>query len=198
MLKSRDLWLICGQQSFRAAGYIFYATWFPTYLKETRGVTTATSGLLSSLPLIAVVAGSLLGGALVDSVLSRTGSLRLSRQGVGVVALATCAALIAGAYFVQDPLNAVLLISVGSLFAALAGPCAYAITMDKGGGHVATVFGAMNMAGNLAAAACPVFVALLVTWTGSWDFLLFFFAGIYVAGRCLLDRNRPRRYDHLS
>ena len=40
----------------------------------------------------------------------------------------------------------------------------------------------MNMAGNLAAAACPVFVALLVTWTGSWDFLLFFFAGIYVAG----------------
>ncbi|MBW3541064.1 MAG: hypothetical protein KY476_12410 [Planctomycetes bacterium] len=31
-MRSRSLWLICGQQFLRAAGYIFYATWFPTFL----------------------------------------------------------------------------------------------------------------------------------------------------------------------
>ena len=41
---SPAMWAICGQQYFRAAGYIFYASWFPTYLQESRGVSVAESG----------------------------------------------------------------------------------------------------------------------------------------------------------
>ena len=39
ILFSPTMWAICGQQFFRAAGYIFYATWFPTFLREARGVS---------------------------------------------------------------------------------------------------------------------------------------------------------------
>jgi len=149
ILLHRDMWLICGQQFFRAAGYIFYATWFPTYLMETRGVSTAASGLLTSLPLLAVVAGSLLGGVLVDAIYHRTRSIRMSRQVVGWISMLACAGFIFAAYFVGDASKAVGLITLGSLCAALAGPCAYSITIDKGGDHVAMVFSTMNMMGNV-------------------------------------------------
>ena len=181
ILTSSDMWLICGQQFFRAAGYVFYSTWFPTFLITTRGVSTADAGVLASLPLLAVVAGSPLGGVAVDWTFNRTGSLRLSRQGIAIFAMLGCAAFISSAYFVDHAMTAVLLITAGSFCAALAGPCGYVITIDKGGNHVATVFSTMNMAGNIAAALCPVIVAWIVELTGSWNLVLFFFAGIYAA-----------------
>lgn len=193
LLTSRSLWLICGQQFFRAAGYIFYASWFPTFLKETRGVSTAEAGYLTSLPLLAVVVGSPLGGVLVDWVWRRTNSRRLSRQGVAVPSMAGCAALIFAAYFTDDAVTAVMLITAGSFCAALAGPCAYTITIDMGGRHVSTVFATMNMTGNIGAALCPVVVAKFVKLTGDkWEPVLLFFAAVYLAAALCWAGLNPR------
>lgn len=181
MFSSYAMWMISGQQFFRATGYIFYSTWFPTYLKETRQVTTKESGLLSSLPFLAVVGGGILGGLVVDWILSRTGSRRLSRQLVAVLSLLACAGFTCLAFFAHDARTAVLLISAGSLCAAFGGPCAYAVTIDMAGEYVPIVFSTMNMAGNLGAAVCPVLVIWFAHATGEWDYVLFFFAGIYVA-----------------
>lgn len=181
IFSSSSMWLISAQQFFRATGYIFYSTWFPTYLKETRGVSTKESGLLSSLPLLAVVVGGILGGLLVDWILSRTGSRRLSRQFVAILSMSACAGLIGLAFFAQDARTAVLLISAGSLCASFGGPCSYAVTIDMAGKHVPIVFSIMNMAGNVGAAVCPLLVVWFVRATGEWDYVLFFFAGIYLA-----------------
>jgi MFS family permease len=173
------LW-ICGQQFFRAAGYMFFASWFPTFLRESRGVSLPTSGLLTSLPLMGVVGGTLVGGVVSDWVLNVTGSRRLARQGVAGISLAVCALLIFLAYPVADPWLAVGLISLGSFAAAFAGPCAYASTIDIGGRHVAPVFATMNMSGNLGAMLFPYAVSPFVSH-GYWDALLILFAGLYVA-----------------
>jgi ACS family D-galactonate transporter-like MFS transporter len=181
VLLSRDMWLICGQQFFRAAGQVFYATWFPKFLKETYGVSTKESGLLASLPLLAIVAGALLGGVLVDWIWNRTGSRRLSRQLIGAIAMVVCAVMIALAYFVEQATPAVLLIAVGSFFASLAGPCAYTVTIEKAGKSVAPIFGLMNMCGNLGAAVCPLAVGLFVKLSGGkWQFVLPLFVGNYI------------------
>jgi hypothetical protein len=37
ILTAPQMWFVCGQQFFRAGGYIFFPTWFPRYLKEVRG-----------------------------------------------------------------------------------------------------------------------------------------------------------------
>src|SRR5207244_2500719 len=74
LFSSPALWCICGQQFFRAAGYMFFTSWFATYLQETRGVTIARSGFLNMLPLVAVVVAGMFGGALSDWLLKRTGS----------------------------------------------------------------------------------------------------------------------------
>ncbi len=171
--------LLYGQQFCRAAGYIFFPTWFPEYLRETRGVSTSESGLLTALPLLAVVAGSVVGGVLVDWLWRRTGSLRISRQATAVAALAGCAACIAAAYFVSNVYGAVCLISLGTFCGTLAGPPASATTIDKAGDHTEQIYGMMNMTGNLGAAACPLAIGLLVAKTGNWDLVLLVFVGIY-------------------
>jgi ACS family D-galactonate transporter-like MFS transporter len=171
--------LLYGQQFCRAAGYIFFPTWFPEYLRQTRGVSTGESGLLTALPLLAVVAGSMLGGALVDWLWRRTGSLRISRQYTAVAALAACAACIGAAYFVSNVYGAVCLISMGTFCGTLAGPPASATTIDKAGDHTEQIYGMMNMTGNLGAAACPLAIGFLVEETGNWNLVLLVFVGIY-------------------
>lgn len=193
ILASPAIWWIGLQQFFRAAGYIFFATWFATYLQETRGVTVAASGVLNALPLLAVVFGSLAGGAMSDWLLQWTGSRRLARQYLAAASLLCCAGLVLGAFCIRDTTLAVLTISAGSFFASCAGPAAYAITMDLGGRHVTTVFSFMNMCGNLGAFAFPIAVPRLVAWTGAWDAVLFAFAGIHLAAAvCWLCFNGNR------
>jgi len=181
ILCSASLWFLSAQQFFRAAGYMFYASWFPTYLKETFSVTTAASGWLTSLPLAAVVVGSPIGGILADRLLSRTGNRRLSRQGVGAASMLLSAAMIWPACHLTDPILAVCVFSLGSFFASWGGAVSYAASMDLGGRHVGTAFAIMNMCGNFGAAAFPAIAAELQTATGSWDSVLFLFFGIYVA-----------------
>ncbi len=179
ILTSFSMWMICGQQFFRAAGYIFFATWFPSYLQESRGVTLAASGLLASLPLLANVAGCAVGGVMLDWVWRRTKSLRWSRQRLAIAAMLGCAACTLAAYFVVETLPAVIMISLGSFLAGFGGPIAYTTTIDKGGQHVAPVFGMMNMSGNLGAALCPVVVGMLFD-LDIVDGVLVMFAGVYL------------------
>ncbi len=191
LISSPAMFWICGQQFFRAAGYMFYASWFPAYLEKSHGVNTAEAGVLTSLPLLATVLGSLSGGAVSDAIYQRTQSRRWSRQAVGAAGMFACAALILLAFFIANATLAVLVIAAGSFCAAVAGPCAYTITMDMGGRHVATVFSTMNMCGNLGAVLFPLVVPSVVAASG-WDSVLILFAGLYVAaGLCWLFFN-PR------
>ncbi len=176
------IWFLCGQQICRAAGYMFFASWFPTFLQETRGVSVTDSGYLQAMVLAGTLAGSLFGGLLTDWIWQRTGSLRLSRSGVGATFLFGCALLILAAWFVESTLLAVGLLSAGAFLAALAGPCASAATIDIGGNHVPQVYGLMNMSGNFSAAACPILVAELFEWTSNWTIILLMFAAIYLVG----------------
>ncbi len=173
---------LCSQQMCRAAGYMFFASWFPTFLQEARRVTVSNSGYLQALVFAGTLVGSLGGGLLTDWIWKRTGNLRLSRSGVGAGCLLACALLILAAWFVKSVVLAVALLSLGAFFAALAGPSAYVVTIDIAGDHIPQVFGLMNMMGNIAAAACPILVALLFKWTGNWDLVLLVFAALYLAG----------------
>ncbi|WP_372718121.1 MFS transporter [Novipirellula sp.] len=196
--RSPVMFWLCGQQICRGSGYMFFASWFPTFLQETRGVSVAESGYLQGLVLAGTLTGSIFGGTLVDWIWRRTGSLRLSRSGVGATFLAACAVLIVAAWFVQSAVLAVALLSLGSFLAALAGPCAFAATIDIGGPRVPQVFGLMNMVGNLAAAACPILVGWLFQWTSNWNLVLLMFAGVYMVGAiCWVFVNPQKQIDNV-
>ena len=178
IVTSPATWWLSGQQFFRAAGQIFFGSWFPTYLQEARGVTVEASGLWTMLPLLALMAGSFAGGVLSDAILARTGSRDLARRGLSTVSMLACVAFVLVAYGVEDVSAAVVVISVGSFASALAGPCAYTISIDMGGRHVPTVFSVMNMAGNFGAFLFPTAVPWFRAAT-SWDAVLLLFGAMY-------------------
>ncbi len=168
ILTSPAMWWICGQQFFRAAAYMFFATWFPTYLQEQRGLTRAEAAWLTSLPFWGVVVGGLVGGAIADWILVRTGSRRLSRQGLAIFSMAAAASTTGLTFAAESIALVALLFTASAFFAALAGPCGYTITIDMGGRHVTTVFSMMNMAGNIGAMIFPVVVPYLVLERSDW------------------------------
>jgi ACS family glucarate transporter-like MFS transporter/ACS family D-galactonate transporter-like MFS transporter len=191
---SPNMWWLCGQQICRAAGYMFFASWFPTFLQETRGVSVKESGYLQGVVLGGFLLGAIFGGMFTDWIWRRTGNLRTSRSGVGGASLSACAVLILGAWFVESSGVAVFLMAAGAFCAAFAGPCAFAAIIDISGSRVPQVAGMMNMSGNLAAAACPILVGRLFELTKNWDLSLLLFAAIYLAGAtCWLFIDPHRR-----
>lgn len=196
ILTSRTMWIICAQQFFRAAGAVWFGSWFATYLQETRHVSQQQSGWLLAIPLLSAFAASLMGGSLSDFVLRRTGSRSLARRGLATASLVLCSLLVFSAYFIEDATLATATIGAGVFCASFAGPCAYAVTIDMGGRHVAPVFGVMNMIGNFGAGLLPwlvphfrVFVdqrpALLdLSGGNSWNAVLVLFAAMYLLAAC--------------
>ncbi|MCZ6795134.1 MAG: MFS transporter [Planctomycetota bacterium] len=188
---SPAVWWICGQQFFRAAGNIFFATWYATYLQQAHGVSVKESGLFTTLPILAVAVGSLLGGAVSDAVLARTGSRRLARQGVATASLVACGSLVFLASLASGVTLEVLIVTAGMFCFALGSPCAYTITIDMGGSHVATVFSVMNMSGNIGAMLFPYVVPRFKALTGSWESVLFLFGSMFLAAAFCWSRLRP-------
>jgi sugar phosphate permease len=193
LLASPAMWLICSQQFFRAGGQVFFASWFATYLQETRGVSLEKSAWLTVLPVVAMMVAALMGGGVSDYVYHISGSLDRARRGVAASSLLLCALIVAGAYFVADPVVAVAIISIGIFCAGFAGPCAYAVTIDMGGRHVPAVFSTMNMIGNFGAGLLAWIVPhyrtgvdwllprLGITGVSGWDAVLLLFAATYLA-----------------
>jgi ACS family glucarate transporter-like MFS transporter len=168
LLTSVPMWCICGQQFFRAAAYMFFATWFPTYLQEARGLSREQAAWLSSWPFWGVVAGGFVGGAVSDRILARTGSRWLSRPGVAIVGLIMAAAATLLTFAVADVRLLAVLFTASAFCAALGAPCGYTITIDMGGKHVTTVFSLMNMAGNVGAMLFPAIVPYLIVDQEHW------------------------------
>jgi ACS family glucarate transporter-like MFS transporter len=197
LLLSPALFWICFQQFFRGAGYIFYSTWFPTYLRDSFGVTREAAGWMTSMPLWANAIGCIAGGAFSDWLLQRSGSRRISRQGLAVVSQLACAGLTFVAIRVPDPTTFVAIMSFGSFCAAAGGPLAYAVSIDMGGKHVRPIFSLMNMWGNLGSLAFPMVVARLIgehPKPADWAPVLPAFGIIYlIAGLAWLGFNPDRQ-----
>jgi MFS transporter, ACS family, D-galactonate transporter len=186
ILRQPALFWLCGQQFFRAAGYMFYTSWFTTFLQETYRIKLPEAGLLTSLPVLTTVAGSAVGGAVSD-VLTVRSSRKAGRQQLSAVSMAACAGLILAASTISNAWPAVLVISLGSFCAAFAGPCASATVTDLGGAHVPRVFATMNMCGNAGATVFPLIVPWITARSENWHVVLLVFAAIYVAaGICWL------------
>lgn len=178
LVSDRSLALLCAQQFFRAAGMVFFLTWFPTFLQKTRGVDVLASGILTTVAGIGGVLGSLSGGTFSDWLYRRTGNARASRQGIAIAGMSACAGLIVASYFANDVRISIALISVGAFCASFGGVSGYTVAISYGGSQVATVFSTMNMCGNFGAALFPVTAGRLVAVTGNWNLILFLFAGI--------------------
>ncbi|MFO0891797.1 MAG: MFS transporter [Isosphaeraceae bacterium] len=177
-------WLLTGQGVCRTFCYNFLTSWFPTFLERAHGVKLTTAGLMTMLPLAGVAVGSMGGGPIVDALLRRTGSRRISRAGVGTAGMALAGLGSLAAVYASTPAAALLVLAIGSASLGMANPATWAATMDLGGGRSASaVMAIANMAGNLAALLCPIAVGAVLDATGGrWTLVLLMLAAVAFAG----------------
>jgi len=194
-LRSKTVWLLCGQYMCLNFGWAFYITWLPTYLYRVRGLDLKETALLAGLPLFFGGLGSLSCG-FVSSLLDRlTGSVKLSRRllaGSGFTGAAICFAL---SIHIRSPIWAMVALGIASFSNDLVMPTSWATVMDVGGKLCGTLAGTMNMMGGFVAAAAPVVVAYILLWTNdNWAITFYVSAAIYFMGTFFwmaLDPTKP-------
>lgn len=184
-VRSVAVWTLAAQSFCRSFGYMFFITWFPAYLERGREVKLALAGLLTMVPLAAVVCGSLLGGAVVDILMTRTGSKWVSRAGTATIALGLCSLCTLAAVWAVNPIIAVLIVSIGSFLSGIAMPAVWAATMEASGKQTAIVGAILNMCGVAGDITCAVALGYLFSFIEqsqmSWNLVLLLFATVYFA-----------------
>ena len=188
---------LCAQQFFRAGAAVFWMTWCPTYLQVVHGLSRQAAGSWTSLPIIGIVTGSIVGGLIADRVFVRTGSRRASRGGVSAGGAVVGVGCFGVAFLVPAGQHALAIgvLTVASVAAAFGNSCGYSVAMDLGGRNLAAVFGAMNMFGNFGAALFSQVLPLWVLWFG-WEAAILLCALGYLTGAaCWLPIHPDRTPD---
>lgn len=156
ILSSPNMWWIALGYCCFFFGTNFYLTWYPTYLREYRGLSLVALGFWGSIPLLAGMAGDVVGGWISDTILRRTGNARLARRGVAAPGFLLAGAFVLPAAMVGDATTSIACLATSFFFLEwVIGP-AWAVPMDVGGRFSGTVTGVMNMAGALAASLTPI------------------------------------------
>ena len=192
-LLNKNLFFICAMYFAFGYGLYFYLTWLPTYLREARGFSASSAGLLAGLVLLAGAVTSMLGGLWTDHLVKRFG-LKIGRCAVGAIALPSSGLALTAAALTDDPLASALLIALGAGFADLCISASWAMCLDIGRDYAGTVTACMNTFGNIGGAIGPVVMGYSVEWLGSWRVPLLITALIYILGgvfAVLVNPNKP-------
>ena len=193
ILKSRNVWALCGMYSGYTFGLYFYLTWLPTYLQEERGISVAETGFYAAVPWVTASACNLIGGLLTDWMTRRL-SLRWARRLPAICGLLGAALFLTIAALVENTTLgiAALALSFGSADLILA--VCWATCLDVGREHAGTVSGTMNSLGQIGGATAPVIFGYLVETYGSWQLPLLIAASYYVISALLwllIDPEQP-------
>jgi MFS family permease len=158
LVRSRNLWYVCGMYVCTNYGWYFFMYFLPDFLKRNFGRPTDTLGdkvvmaFMAGGPLLVGVAGCLLGGALTDRYVRRTGDRKWGRRRYGVLGYSGAAAFyvvaILGVMADNKWVFAAGVAMAGFFNDMTMGP-SWAVCQDIGKRYAAIVSGFMNMIGNL-------------------------------------------------
>ena len=174
MLHSRQMWMLCWQFFALNYGWYFNVTWLPTYLREARHVTIASTAALSVLPLF-------MGG--LGNPVSVFLTPRLGRRFVACLGFAGAGSFLFLSTRMASPLTAMLAIGMASFCNDFVMPVAWSSAADIGGEHAGTVSGAMNMWGNIGGALSPIAIGYMLDAThNNWNLTFYVSAAVYLTG----------------
>ena len=194
LLLHGSIWGLAGMALFKAAGYNLLVTFLPALLQYAYAVPQDQTGSLTAWSMVAMVVGSMLGGAVVDAAQLRTSNKFYSRSGVGGITLGLAAAFTLAAGFASTATGVAALLAMASLFSGMAGASPWVATMDIGGTSTGVVMGLMNSTSALAGIAISPLVGRFVDeikeTNGNWSLVIYLHAAFYlVAALCWLPVN---------
>jgi sugar phosphate permease len=163
ILSHWNLWVLAVMYFFYNYNLNVYQDWFPTYLRQSKGMTLAQMGIYASLPLMAGVIGDLGGGWFSDIVLRRTGNVNLARRWPAIGGFLLSAAATVPAVLATEPKISVAWYCVAFFALEWTVGISWAVPLDIGGDYAGSVSAVMNMLGNFGGAIS----ATVVTYTAA-------------------------------
>ena len=179
-----QVWILSAMYFCYAYSILFFLNWFPTYLRDARGLSLTQMGFYASLPLLAGVAGDVLGGWLSDRWAHSSGNLTKARRVVAVVGFLIAAAFVPPAALATDPIQSVIYFCIAVFGLELTVGVSWAIPLDVGGDFAGSVSAIMNMSGNIGGAIAAAASAYLVAGYG-WNAPFFVVAALSVVAALL-------------
>ena len=160
---------------------VFFLTWFPSYLATERGMDWIRSGFAASLPYIAASVGVLVGGAVSDGIIRRTGSATLGRKLPIITGLLLTSTMVLANF---TPSNA-LVIAIMSLafFGQGMVNLGWTLIADVAPKQLMGLTGGVfNFCANLAGIVTPLVIGFVLGATGSFYGALAYIATLGLIG----------------
>jgi MFS transporter, ACS family, glucarate transporter len=171
----------------------FFITWFPTYLREHRGLSLTEASYYASLPLLLGVCANWVGGILTDFIGRRTND-RFARTAIGFVSLVGGAALLSAGIWCADANLAALLMGMSAGCVDLYLGAAWSSATDIGGAAGGAASGMMNAASNCAGFCSPALMGWVLQRSNDWNAVLMLSVGTTLAAAiCWLFVNPRQR-----
>jgi sugar phosphate permease len=167
ILSSPQMWLLAAMYACYAYSINIYLSWFPKYLVDTHNMSLAKMGLYASAPLLAGVAGDLLGGLISDLLVKRSG-LKWARRLVAIVGFLGAGGFIMLAINIPDPTVGIGFFALAVFFLELTVGVSWAVTLDIGDEFAGSVSAVMNSTGALGQTVAAAGTGYLVT-AYSWN-----------------------------
>jgi sugar phosphate permease len=202
VLCSPNVWLLGTIMTVGATLFYMQFQWYPTYLKEARGLGEQLSGWFTGAVIAGGAAGCMVGGFLADFVTRHMTNRRWSRRlcGSGMLLVAF---LLMWCLRFSTSVVASAALNAGALFCLQVSiPTWWTVVAEISGKHGAAMFGLMNGMGGLGVMAMNFFVGLVVdsrqksghslvqSWQPVFDVVAL---GLAVGAICwmLVDATRP-------
>ena len=153
----------------------FFLTWFPIYLGETRHLSIVKVGFLAAFPALCGFAGGILGGVVSDRLVRAGRSLTFARK-VPIVSGMLLAMIIVACNYVNSSLAVTALMSL-AFFGKGFGALGWTVISDSSPRSMVGLNGGLfNLIGNLAGITTPIFIGMIIKYTGSFQYALVFVA----------------------
>jgi sugar phosphate permease len=161
-----------------AFGDMLYVYWILLFLEEGRGLDKAEAGVYASLPLWGGAFGGTAGGMLND-LLVRLRGRRFARRAMGLSGKLASAVLVTASLGFEDGRQAMMVLAAARFFGDWSQPTLWGTITDVGGRAVGSLFGVINMAGSIGAAAAGPVLGAIKQEVG-WNAVFWTIAGVDV------------------
>lgn len=156
------LWGIYIGQFAIGSVFIFFLTWFPTYLTEYRGIEIVKSGFMSAVPYLGAFCGVLLAGFSSDWMVRKGMSNEFARKAPVMLGLLLSTAIM-GANFTTDNNLAIAFLTVSFFGVGLASITWVFVSLIAPDEHVGLIGGVFNCFGGSSAIVTPLLIGVLIS-----------------------------------
>ncbi len=176
----KKLWGLYLGQFCLGSTFIFFLTWFPTYLQEQKGIDLVKSGIVGSIPFFGAFLGVIISGLLSDRLIKRGVSKEIARKTPVIAGLLLSSSIIFANYTTSTTLTIAFLTLAffGTGFASIAWVFVSTIAPKE---HIGLIGGVFNLMGGLSAVIVPLVVGILAK-NGNFEPALLFIGTIAVIG----------------